>query len=65
MTGTTLVLVIVLIGRLMYPFVLSVAMSWLAKRNGQYIESVSWSSRHGFTAKFFEPKSNKSGNNSN
>ncbi len=56
MASTVIVLVLLLICRLLAPLLALVATSLLAKRNGQALKSMSWSSRHGYTAEFFEPK---------
>jgi len=54
--GAFVVLVILLICQLLLWLVVLVAVFLLAKRNGQGLKSMSWSFRHGFTAKFFKPK---------
>ena len=54
MTGTILVLFIVLIIHLLAFISLVVIASMLAKRSGQQIKMVSWSPTHGFTAEFHE-----------
>ena len=59
MTGTVIVLVILLISRLLTWILGLVATSQLAKRNGQALKSMSWSFRHGYTAEFFKPKNHR------
>jgi hypothetical protein len=59
MTGTVIVLVILLICRLLIWLVALAATSELAKRNGQALKSMSWSFRHGYTAEFFKPKNHR------
>ena len=57
MASTPYVLVFTLIvgvGRIVPSLLCYVATSWLAKRNGQRIKSMSWSFVHGFSVEFFE-----------
>ena len=63
MTGTLLVLVVMLIIRLLVVLVALVAHFSLARRKGQCLKSMSWSLCHGYTAEFFPPEEPQSGNN--
>ena len=56
MASTAFVLATLLISRLLAPLVALAATSLLAKRYGQDLKSMSWSSVHGYTAEFFEKK---------
>ncbi len=63
MTGTEIVLVICLISQLPMALVAYVALSYLAKRNGQSVKSISCSPSHGITAEFSQiPRDTQSGN---
>jgi len=57
MTGAAIVLVICLICQLPMALVAYVAFSYLAKRNGQSVKSISCSPHHGITAEFYEAPS--------
>jgi hypothetical protein len=53
MAGTVAVLVFLLIVRLLVGVLALVATFALAKRNGQSVKAMSWSSTRGYTAAFF------------
>lgn len=55
MADTFFVLVIYLICQLPFALVAYVAFSYLAKRNGQAVKSISCSPQSGITAEFYEP----------
>ena len=61
MTGTLVVLVIMLIAQLSVKLLALAATLFLARRNGLTVKSMSWSFR-GYTAEFHEPVEPQSGN---
>lgn len=63
MAGTLVVLVLVLVVRLLVALLALVATSRLARRNGQRVKSMSWSSLRGYTAEFFDIEGPQSGDN--
>ena len=54
MAGTLLVLVMLPIVSLLASLTFLAACSRQARRNGQHVKSMSWSPRHGFSAKFYK-----------
>ena len=62
MTGTLVVLVVVLFVQLIVKLVALAATFLLAKRNGERLKSMSWL-LHGYTAEFHEKPEPQSGHN--
>ena len=64
MAGTLVVLVLLLIVQVVFRIVLLAACSFIAKKNGQSLKSISVKLRTGFTAEFY-PAENKAQTPSN